>query len=114
SKCKQIIVVGAGLGGLAAALALLRQGFEVTVLEQAPVLAEVGAGVQLSANATRVLSLLGLENTVAQYGCEPTGKTIRHWSTGRTWEVADLATSSREKYGHPFSFFHRADLHTAL
>lgn len=114
SNYKQIIVVGAGLGGLAAALALLRQGFEVTVLEQAPVLAEVGAGVQLSANATRVLSLLGLENTVAQYGCEPTGKIIRHWSTGRTWEVADLAASSREKYGHPFSFFHRADLHTAL
>lgn len=111
---KHVVVAGAGLGGLAAALALLRQGFEVTVLEQAPVLGEVGAGVQLSANATRVLSLLGLGDAVAEFGVEPLGKTIRHWNTGRTWEVADLATSSREKYGHPFSFFHRADIHTAL
>ncbi len=111
---KHVVIVGAGLGGLAAALALLRQGFEVTVLEQAPVLGEVGAGVQLSANATRVLHLLGLSDAVAEFGVEPTGKIIRHWSTGRTWEVADLATSSRNKYGHPFAFFHRADLHTAL
>lgn len=114
SSTKHIVLVGAGLGGLAAALALLRQGFRVTVLEQAPALGEVGAGVQLSANATRVLSLLGLGDAVAEFGVEPTGKIIRHWNTGRTWEVADLATSSREKYGHPFSFFHRADLHTAL
>lgn len=111
---KSVVVVGGGLGGLAAALALLRHGFEVTVLEQAPVLAEVGAGVQLSSNATRVLHLLGLASTVAELGAEPTGKVIRHWSTGRTWEVSDLASSSRDKYGHPFSFFHRADLHAAL
>lgn len=114
SSTQHVVVAGAGLGGLAAALALLRQGFRVTVLEQAPALGEVGAGVQLSANATRVLSLLGLGDAVAEFGVEPTGKIIRHWNTGRTWEVADLATSSREKYGHPFSFFHRADLHTAL
>ena len=111
---KHIVVVGAGLGGLAAALALLRHGFRVTVLEQAPALGEVGAGVQLSANATRVLSLLGLDDTVAACGAEPSGKIIRHWSTGRTWEIFDLAGNSRAKYGHPFAMFHRADLHAAL
>lgn len=111
---KHIVVVGGGLGGLAAALAMLRHGFQVTVLEQAPVLGEVGAGVQLSANATRVLSLLGLDDTVAESGAEPTSKIIRHWNTGRTWEIFDLAGNSREKYGHPFSMFHRADLHAAL
>ena len=114
STIKHVVVTGAGLGGLAAALALLRHGFDVTVLEQAPALGEVGAGVQLSANATRVLSLLGLEDTVAECGVEPTGKIIRHWNSGETWEVADLATNSREKYGYPLSFFHRADLHNAL
>lgn len=111
---KSVVVVGGGLGGLAAALALLRHGFEVQVLEQAPVLGEVGAGVQLSSNATRVLHLLGLDACIAEQGAEPTGKVIRHWNSGRTWEVSDLASSSREKYGHPFAFFHRADLHNAL
>ncbi|QFZ85089.1 NAD(P)-binding protein [Variovorax paradoxus] len=113
-QIKHIVMVGAGLGGLAAALALLRRGFEVTVLEQAPALGEVGAGVQLSANATRVLSLLGLGDAVAEAGAEPTGKIIRHWNSGRTWEIADLAGDSRNKYGHPFCMFHRADLHAAL
>jgi salicylate hydroxylase len=113
-QIKHIVVVGAGLGGLAAALAMLRRGFEVTVLEQAPSLGEVGAGVQLSANATRVLNLLGLDGAVAESGAEPSGKIIRHWNSGRTWEIADLAADSREKYGNPFCFFHRADLHAAL
>ncbi|MEJ8824482.1 FAD-dependent monooxygenase [Variovorax humicola] len=113
-QVKHVVVVGAGLGGLTAALALMRHGFEVTVLEQAPALGEVGAGVQLSANATRVLSLLGLDDAVEEFGSEPVGKVIRHWGTGQTWEVADLAGDSREKYGHPFCCFHRADLHKAL
>lgn len=113
-EIKHVVVVGAGLGGLTAALALLQHGFSVTVLEQAPALGEVGAGVQLSANATRVLSLLGMDGTVADSGVEPTGKVIRHWSTGRTWDIFDLAGNSRDQYGHPFSMFHRADLHAAL
>ncbi|WP_397474560.1 FAD-dependent monooxygenase [Pusillimonas sp.] len=111
---ERIVIVGAGLGGLTAALALLQRGFRVTVLEQSAELGEVGAGIQLSANATRVLSLLGMDDVVAMLGAETTGKVIRHWSTGRTWDIYDLASDSRKKYGHPFCMFHRADLHIAL
>jgi salicylate hydroxylase len=114
ASIERIVIVGAGLGGLAAALALLQKGFQVTVLEQSAELGEVGAGIQLSANATRVLSLLGMDEDVAAWGAETTGKVIRHWSTGRTWEVHDLASDSRKKYGHPFCMFHRGDLHQAL
>ena len=110
----RVVIVGAGIGGLAAALALMREGFEVVVLEQAPALGEVGAGVQFSANATRVLSLLGLGDAVETVGAEVIGKIIRHWSTGRSWDIFDLGANSREKYGHPLCMFHRADLHRAL
>lgn len=111
---QHVVVVGAGLGGLTAALALLRQGFRVTVLEQAPELGEVGAGVQLSANATRVLGLLGLEDAISTAGAEPLGKEIRLWNTGQTWKLFDLGAASRERYGYPYCMFHRADLHKAL
>jgi len=111
---EHVLIAGGGLGGLTAALALLRQGFRVTVLEQAPTLAEVGAGVQLSANATRVLGLLGLDGVVAAYGAQPTGKEIRLWSTGQTWQLFDLGAASVQRYGHTYAMFHRADLHKAL
>ncbi|SDY34029.1 salicylate hydroxylase [Variovorax sp. YR266] len=113
-RIQHIVVVGGGLGGLTAALALILQGFQVTVLEQAPALGEVGAGVQLSANATRVLSLLGLDDAISAVGAEAAGKEIRLWSTGQTWKIFDLGEASREQYGHPFCMFHRADLHNAL
>ncbi|OWT60380.1 monooxygenase [Candidimonas nitroreducens] len=113
-KAEHVVIVGAGLGGLTAALALLRQGFRVTVLEQAPALGEVGAGVQLSANATRVLSLIGLDEVVAASGAQPTDKEIRLWSTGQTWQLFDLGAASVQRYGHTYAMFHRADLHKAL
>lgn len=110
----QVVVVGAGLGGLTAAAALLDRGFKVTVLEQAAALAEVGAGVQLSANATRILSLLGMGAAVDELGVQPSGKEIRLWSTGQVWPLFDLGAASIQRYGHPYAMFHRADLHKAL
>lgn len=110
----KITIAGAGLGGLTAGLALLKKGFEVTILEQASALAEIGAGVQLSSNATRVLYRLGVGAELENLACEPLGKRVRLWNTGQTWPLFDLGATSRELYGYPYFTVHRADLHQAL
>lgn len=109
-----ISIVGGGIGGLTAALALLRQGFDVDVFEQAPELREVGAGVQVSANGTRVLFALGLENEIMSIASEAGGKEIRLWNTGQAWKLFDLGPLSVERYGFPYVTIHRNDLHQAL
>lgn len=110
----KVIIVGAGIGGLVAALALRQRGFQVEVHEQAPQLKEIGAGLQLAANSTRVLHDLGLARHLAAIAWEPQGKTIRLWNTGKTWPLFDLAMESVERYGAPYYMVHRADLHTML
>ncbi len=109
-----IIVVGAGIGGLVAALALLQRGFRVTVLEQAEALREVGAGLQLAPNATRVLYKVGVGDACAAVACEPNDKRVRMWNTGKTWPLFDLGKVAREVYGFPYFTLHRADLHDIL
>ena len=110
----KIGVVGAGLGGLTAALALLRRGFEVEVYEQAPELGEVGAGLQLSANATAVLFDLGLEAAVMARAVVPDEKVIRLWDSGQAWKAFDAGAVSTQLYGFPYVTLHRHDLHRAL
>src|SRR5437762_3215709 len=110
----RIVIVGAGIGGLAAALALLRDGHEVEIYEQAPTLEELGAGVQISANGARVLFALGLESAIRKVWCEPSAKEIRLWNTGETWKLFDLGAESVARYGAPYFMIHRADLHGAL
>jgi salicylate hydroxylase len=110
----RILIAGAGIGGLTAALALLRDGHEVAIHEQAPRLAELGAGVQISANGARVLFALGLEDAIRAVWCEPAGKEIRLWNTGETWKLFDLGAESVARYGAPYFMIHRADLHGAL
>jgi salicylate hydroxylase len=110
----RILIVGAGIGGLNAALALTRDGHDVTVYEQAPRLAELGAGVQISANGSRVLFALGLEDAIRRVWCEPAGKEIRLWNTGETWKLFDLGAESVARYGAPYFMIHRADLHGVL
>lgn len=109
-----VLIVGAGIGGLTAALALLKRGIDVEVYEQAPELAEVGAGLQISANGTRVLWALGLREALEAVAWRPQGKEIRVWNTGQSWRLFDLGAESEERYGHPYLMFHRADLHGAL
>ena len=111
---KNIAIVGAGIGGLTAALALIRQGIGVDVYEQAPELKELGAGVQISSNGTRVLHALGLGEAAERLGVVVAGKEIRLWSTGQTWKLFDLGAVSVERYGFPYMMFHRGDLHAVL
>jgi salicylate hydroxylase len=109
-----IAIVGAGIGGLAAALALVRRGIDVDVYEQAPELRELGAGVQVSANGTRVLHALGLGEALEKVQVLPAGKAIRLWNTGQSWKLFDLGMESRERYGFPYITIHRGDLHNVI
>jgi salicylate hydroxylase len=110
----KVAIVGGGIGGLTAALALLRQGIDVDVYEQAPELKEVGAGVQISSNGTCVLYALGLQEAVERVSSIPTAKEIRLWNTGQTWKLFDLGAVSTELYGFPYVMMHRRDLHGIL
>lgn len=110
----RIAIIGAGIGGLTCALALLRRGCDVQVIEQARELGEIGAGVQISPNGTRVLSALGLGDRIEAVASEPLGKRVRLWNTGQTWNLFDLGALSRERYGFPYLTLHRGDLHRVL
>jgi salicylate hydroxylase len=110
----KIIVIGGGIGGLAAALALLRRGLDVEVHEQAAELKEVGAGIQLSANGTRVLHALGLAEALARVQVLPSRREIRHWRTGEIWNWFELGEMSAKRYGTPHIMLHRGDLQTIL
>lgn len=107
-------IVGGGIGGLTAALALLRKGHDVTVFEQAAELQEVGAGLQISPNGCRVLFDLGLEREIRDICFEPEGKEIRLWNTGDSWKLFDLGVESQARYGVPYITVHRNDLHQVL
>jgi salicylate hydroxylase len=109
-----IAVIGAGIGGLAAALSLLQRGLDVDVYEQSPELGEIGAGIQISSNGTRVLYALGLEAALRGIEVLPARRHIRHWSTGETWDWFELGAATRERYGTPHVMLHRADLHGML
>jgi len=110
----RVLIAGAGIGGLTAALALLKRGIDVDVYEQAAELKEVGAGVQLSANGTRVLHLLGVAEALRALSCEAVGKEVRLWSTGETWKLFDLGAESIARYGFPYFTVYRPDLLTVL
>lgn len=111
---ENIVIVGGGIGGLAAALALIRRGIDVEIYEQAQELRELGAGVQISANGTRVLHALGLKEALARVQALPAGKAIRLWNTGQSWKLFDLGMESVERYGSPYITIHRGDLHDLL
>ena len=110
----KVLIAGAGIGGLTAALALLKSGFNVEIYEQAPELAEIGAGFQMSANVMRVLYALGLGEAIEAIAWQPSGKEIRIWNTGQTWKLFDLGAESVARYGYPYLMFHRGDLHRIL
>ena len=106
----KIIVAGGGIGGLTAALSLIKRGFEVEIYEQAPILQEIGAGVQISANGMLVFHELGLATRVMEEAAHPERREIRMWNTGQAWTAFDLGTVSVKTYGHPYVTMFRPDL----
>jgi salicylate hydroxylase len=105
-----IAVIGAGIGGLTAAVALRRAGFDVTVYEQAPVLTEIGGGINLGPNAVRVLFGLGLGDALERVAVRPVASRWRRWQDGRTLQGASLNPLCETLYGVPYLMIHRADL----
>jgi salicylate hydroxylase len=89
---------------------VLRPGLDVSVYEQSARLGELGAGIQISPNGTRILYALGLEEALLRIQVNPLRKEIRHWSTGETWNWYDLGATTTERYGTPHLLLHRADM----
>ncbi len=109
-----ILIAGAGLGGLTTALALMQRGHRVRIYEQAHELREVGAGVQLGPNGTKLLLSLGLEEAMLRVVCVPEAREFRLWSTGQTWRAFDLGETSVAEFGAPYWTVHRGDFHAVL
>jgi salicylate hydroxylase len=112
-----LLIAGGGIGGLAAALPAARAGWQVQVLEQAAAFSEIGAGVQLGPNATRVLQAMGVLDTVNEAACAPQhllARDARAGHEGRILGSLPLGADATSRYGAPYLTVHRADLHTAL
>jgi salicylate hydroxylase len=109
-----IAIVGGGIGGMVAALSLLQAGFDLQVYEQAGAVREVGAGIQISPNASRILSRLGLADESATQGVKPLALRQRRWDDGRILRCTPLGTAVEDACGSPYYQSHRADLMNAL
>jgi salicylate hydroxylase len=107
-------VVGGGIGGLVAALALRQAGLDVRVFEQAPAVGTVGAGIQLAPNATRVLDALGVLPAVRRIAVEPTAFEFRRWDDGRLLSSTPLGAAMVADYDAPYLHAHRGDLVAVL
>jgi salicylate hydroxylase len=110
----KIAIAGAGLGGLTAALALIARGHQVHVYEQASALGEIGAGVQMSANATKVMRALGLIEALAPQAVLPKTFEFLRYDTGELLHTVPLGPAHEAKHGSPYFQLHRADLHRVL
>lgn len=109
-----IIVVGAGLGGLAATYTLAHAGHRITLLESASVLSDVGAGIQVSPNATRILHRWGLGPALAALAVEPAAIVFRRYDTGARVGHTCWGPRMAQDHGSPYYHIHRADYHALL
>lgn len=104
-------IIGGGIGGAALAVSLLQQGIDVTLFERAPQFGEVGAGIQMTPNAVKAITALGLRDKIEHKGFFPHAVRGRNWRTGRENFRIDLGAEFQDFYQAPFIHIHRADLH---
>jgi salicylate hydroxylase len=114
SRRARVAVVGGGIGGLSAALALLRAGFDVRVYEQSRGVSEVGAGIQLAPNCTRILHRLGVLAAIERVAVATVSIDFRRWDDGRLLSRTPLGADIAARYGAPYLHAHRRDLVTVL
>jgi salicylate hydroxylase len=114
ASSRTIVIVGAGIGGLTAALMLARKGFHISLIDQAERLEETGAGIQLTPNATRILIELGLGQRLKSAVVVPAGLRIIKARSGRDIVRMPLGPSAELRYGTPYWVIHRGDLQAAL
>lgn len=107
---KQLLIAGAGIGGMAAALACARVGWNVGVFERAAQLSEVGAGIQIGPNVTRLLHGWGLQDALAAVAAFPQHLQVRDALTARVLGKLALGDTMQQRYGAPYATLHRADL----
>jgi len=106
----KILIAGGGIGGITLALALRQRGIEALLFEQAKAFSQVGAGIQLSANATRVLRTLGLGDALTRVAVYPEGRDYRAWDNGDRLYWTPLGQRAESHFGAPYYHAHRADL----
>lgn len=111
---RDILIAGAGIGGLTLAACLLQRGLRVRIYEQAPALGEIGAGVQASANAVKVLDSLGLRNALDKVAVRPRAFEFRRFDTAELMHRIPLGEQHERTHGAPYYHLHRADLHELL
>ncbi|TDD27971.1 FAD-binding protein [Actinomadura sp. KC06] len=98
----RVAIAGAGIGGLAAAMALAREGVRVDIYEQASELREVGVGLHLASNGSRILRGWGLSEPLARVAVRPAALEVRDWTSGRTLTRQDMGDAWERRFGAPF------------
>jgi salicylate hydroxylase len=109
-----VLIAGAGIGGLTAALAIAQRGLRVAVFERAQSLDEIGAGIQLSPNASRILIALGLSEQLQRHVVAPQELRVMNAQTARMLARAPLGAAAQQRYGAPYWVVHRGDLQAVL
>jgi len=113
-KDEQVLIVGGGIGGLTAALALARQGIPSQLIEQAAEFKEIGAGIQLGPNVFRMFERLGLTEPISALAVFPNNLVMLDSITGEEVTRIALGDAFRNKFQYPYALIHRADFHRVL
>ena len=110
----RVAIIGAGLGGVSAALALQKAGIDVSIYEQSPVLRAIGAAITLTPNAMKVIGRLVPDTAIRSIAYQPPRRVNRTWNTGAITSSIELGAAAEEKFGAPLLMLHRAELLSTL